>query len=90
MNFIFEENRIYFNDENGKLLAEITFPFLSESAVNINHTFVDDSLRGQGIASKLVQAAADEIRKRNLKAHVSCSYAVKWFEKHTEYNDIIK
>ena len=28
-------------------LAEVTFPSISDDTVNINHTFVDHSLRGQ-------------------------------------------
>lgn len=67
MDFIKEDNRIYSLDENGKLVAEITFPNLSDTAVNIDHTFVDDSLRGRGVAAKLVLAAAETIRARKKK-----------------------
>ena len=44
MDFIRETNRIYLNEESGKLLAEITFPEVTDHIVNINHTFVDESL----------------------------------------------
>ena len=40
------------NDENGKMVAEITYS-VSDKIIIIDHTFVDPSLRGQGIASKL-------------------------------------
>ena len=82
MNFITEENRIYMNDDAGKLLAEITFPKTGDNEYTIDHTFVDDSLRGQGIASKLVQAAVDEIGSRGAEVKATCSYAVKWLEKN--------
>ena len=80
--FINEENRIYMIDGEGKLLAEVTFPETADGEFTIDHTFVDESLRGQGMASKLVQAAVDEIEARGGTVKASCSYAVKWLEKH--------
>jgi predicted GNAT family acetyltransferase len=50
----------------------------------IDHTFVDESLRGQGIASKLVQAAVDEIESKGGVVKATCSYAVNWLDKHTK------
>jgi predicted GNAT family acetyltransferase len=38
-------------------LAEIDFEKVDEMTYNISHTFVDDSLRGQGIGSELVEKA---------------------------------
>lgn len=89
MDFIYEKNRIYKKDENGKLLAEITFPVLDEHTVNINHTFVDDSLRGEGVADMLMQAAADRIRTSGKRALPTCSYAAYWFGRHPEYEDLL-
>ena len=79
----FEANRISLKDENGRVLAEITFPETSPGVFVINHTFVDESLRGQGVASKLVQAAVDEIKKRGGQVQATCSYAKKWLEEHS-------
>ena len=89
MEFTKNENRIFANDENGKLIAEITFPAISDTAVDINHTFVDDSLRGQGIAGQLMLAAVDSIRAQGKKAIATCPYAVKWFEKNSDFSDLL-
>ena len=75
-------NRIYMNDENGRMIAEITFPETSPGTFTINHTYVDHSLRGQGIASQLVQTAVEEIRSRGGKVRATCSYAASWLEKN--------
>jgi uncharacterized protein len=82
-------NRIWAENEKKELIAEVLFPFEGDAIVNITHTFVDDSLRGQGAAGKLMQAAANVIRKNSWKAKITCSYAVVWFQKHPEYNDIL-
>ena len=90
MDFKFEKNRIYLTNEKGKCVAEVTFPQVSQDEVNINHTFVDSSLRGQGIADKLVRELAVYLRKNNKKAISTCSYAADWFGNHPEFNDVCK
>ncbi|MBR3002170.1 MAG: N-acetyltransferase [Clostridia bacterium] len=82
MNFIKEKERIYAKDENEKIIAQIEFKETEQGTYNIYHTFVDESLRGQGIASKLVKEAVEEIKARNGKVTASCSYAKKWIEKN--------
>jgi predicted GNAT family acetyltransferase len=90
MNFTYNPNQIaYFHSDNN-LLAEVTFPNVDENTVDINHTFVDDSLRGQGVAGKLMEATALYLRSQGKKAVLTCSYAISWFEKHKEYQDILK
>ena len=67
MEFTHKENEIVLLDENGNLLAQITFPYANneKTAVDVNHTFVDTSLRGQGIAGKLMKELIKEIKKFN-------------------------
>ena len=89
MGFEFSRNRIWMEDEQGRMIAEIDFPEESAGVVNITHTFVDNSLRGQGIAGKITQAAADQLRAEGRKARLTCSYAVKWFNEHPEYADVL-
>ena len=92
MNFTHKENEIILFSQEGSLLARITFPYIGEdkNVVEINHTFVDTSLRGQGIAGKLMNAVIDELESRNLKAVPTCSYAAGWFEKHPQYAHLLK
>lgn len=88
MKFCTEKGRIFVLDETGELLAEVTFPERDGVAV-INHTFVDASLRGQGVAGQLLRAAADTLRREGRKARPTCSYAVHWFETHPEEQDLL-
>ena len=67
--------------EEGKVLAEITWSEEGDRAV-IDHTFVDDSLRGQGVASKLVGMAVSEIRQQGKRVDATCSYARRWLAEH--------
>ncbi len=81
------ENRIWLENEAGEEIAFISFPYVGsgKKLVCIDHTVVDPSLQGQGIASKLVREAVESIRKDGKKCLVTCSYAQAWFGKHTEY-----
>lgn len=88
MKFQYEKERIFSEDETGRVIAEITFP-TKDRLADITHTFVDDSLRGQGAAAQLLSAAAAQIRSEGLKAKATCSYAAKWFEKHPEEEDLL-
>lgn len=90
MEFKYESNRIYMDNDQGDTIAEVTFPDVKEQVVNINHTYVDDSLRGQGIAAKLMIEVANQLRKEGKKAILTCSYAVNWFNKNKEYDDILE
>ncbi|HWR23086.1 MAG TPA: GNAT family N-acetyltransferase [Feifaniaceae bacterium] len=85
-----EANRVYALDKDERVIAEATFPAVSDTVVEFNHTFVDPSLRGQGAAGMLLEAAAADVRARGLKARPTCSYAVKWFSEHGEYADLLE
>ena len=87
MEFQREPGRIYAMNADD-LAAEITFPDRN-GAAEIDHTFVDSSLRGQGVAEQLVRAAVDQIRAEGKQARVTCSYARAWFEKHPEEADLL-
>ena len=88
MEFQYERERIFALDEQGKLVAEVTFP-VSEGVADIDHTFVDASLRGQGAAGRLVEAAVAQLRRRDMKAVPTCSYAQRWFQDHPEQGDLL-
>ena len=81
MKYIKEENRIYVENE-GKVVAEVEFEKISDNTYNIYHTFVDESLRGQGIAQELVKKAVEYIKKNNCKVEATCSYAKHYLEKN--------
>jgi predicted GNAT family acetyltransferase len=76
-NYITEENRIYLPDERWNILAEIDFEKIDEKTYNISHTFVDDSLRGQGIGSELVGKAISYLTSKWYKVTATCPYAKK-------------
>lgn len=89
MKFQSEPNRI-FTEQNGKLLAEVTFPNIDEHSYVIDKTYVDDSLRGQGIAGQLVKAVVELARSEGKTLEPLCTYARHAFDTHPEYADVLR
>ena len=86
MEFRTYKNRIVLVNDEEQALAEIDFPAMEEEpgSVEITHTYVDESLRGRGLAGKLMTRLIAYLERNQLKAYPSCSYAVDWFAKHGE------
>lgn len=80
MEYIKLPHSIKSKDENGRVLAEITFPEHEPGIYTIDHTYVSDTLRGQGVASDLVQMAVDQIREQGGEVRATCSYAASWLK----------
>lgn len=83
MEFQQEPNRIFAQNDQGCLIAEITFPLIDD-IYYITHTYVDSSLRGQGVAGALMEAALSYIAKEEGKMIPTCTYAAAWCEAHPE------
>lgn len=83
-----EKNRFVLKEE-GKDVAEITWQMKGLRHMVVDHTFVDSSQRGKGLAEKLVLAVIEKAKKEDLKIIPTCSYVVSYFDKHREYNDLI-
>lgn len=89
MNYIKEDHKIYVLNEKNNKIVEATFPFYKEGVVVVDHTYVDPSLRGQGIASELMHEVSRFAKEKGYKVVATCPYAVVWYKKHKEYDDII-
>lgn len=81
MDYITYKNRIAVID-NGEEIGEVTFPMTGVNTYTINHTYVDDRFRGQGVASELVRRAVETIEQSGGKVEATCSYALLWLAKN--------
>ncbi len=79
---ISEDNRFTVTQEGAT--AYVAYR-IEHGALDIRHTIVPAPLEGQGIASALVQAAYDYARREGYRCIATCSYAVRWLQRHPEY-----
>ncbi len=84
MEFVKNGNSFLKNDESGKMIAEVTYVPSGEDKVILDHTFVDPSLRGQGIAAQLVDKVVEEMEKEGKKIVPLCPYAKELFDRKPE------
>ena len=86
--FLQEKNRFYLENDEQQLIAEITFTEPNDEFFIIDHTFVDDSLRGRGIAQALVKEVVLKAREEDKVIIPLCPFAKAEFEKKKEYADV--
>ena len=60
-----------------------------EHKIIADHTWVDNSLRGQGIARQLLDTLVDFAREKKLKIVPTCSYVDVMFRREKSYADVI-
>lgn len=57
---------------------------LLDGSLDIIHTIVPRPLEGRGIAAALVEATYDYALINGYKPRATCSYAVRWLQRHPE------
>lgn len=82
-----QEEFAFRNEENGTVNAEITWTQMADVMV-VEHTYVNESMRNQGLAKKLVDRAAEYAREQEFKIEPVCSYVAAVFERSDEYEDV--
>ena len=78
----------FFLERDGERLAQMTYT-VAGSRVIIDHTDVDDRLRGTGTGRKLVEAAVEWARKEKTQLMPLCPFAKSVFDKTPAYGDVL-
>ncbi len=74
--------------EDGKRLAEMTYVTAGETGFIIDHTEVDESLRGQKVGDKLLAEAVNYAREKGLKIFATCPFAIRKLTDNADYADV--
>lgn len=76
------EQKLFKTEVDGRT-AFVQYRLMGDS-LDIIHTLVPRPLEGQGIAAALVKAAYAYALANGWHPKATCSYAVKWLERHPE------
>ena len=76
-------------ERDGERLAEMTYTGGAGGTATVDHTWVSDSLRGQGVAKRLVDACVQWARACDIRIVPACSYARAVFERHEALQDVL-
>ncbi len=79
----------FYIEENGQTLALMTYSKAGADKIIIDHTEVDDSLKGKGVGKDLVAEGVKYARENRLKIVPQCVFAKAEFDKHPEYTEVL-
>ena len=80
---------VFFIEENGEIIAEMTYVWSGEDKIIIDHTEVSEKLGGKGIGKQLVHKAVEMAREYHIKILPLCPYAKRVIDKTEEYKDVL-
>lgn len=70
--------------------AELAYSRPANDVIDFTHTFVDEGLRGQGVADELARAGLAFAKEEQLKVKTSCTFMAGFVKRHhAEYADIL-
>lgn len=84
-----EGKGVFYVEENGRRLAEMTYVMAGAQKLIIDHTEVNESLKGKNVGKQLVGAAVSYARENKLKILPLCPFAKSVFDKVAEYEDVL-
>ena len=79
------EARVEGREGSGKL----TYSRLSPTKIIADHTGVDDSLRGTGVARALVERLVADARRDGTRIVPQCSYVLAQFQRNPDWSDVM-
>lgn len=82
-------SKFYIGESEQDMVARITWKNGGNNIIVIDHTIVDPSLRGKGVAGELIKKVVEMAREENLKIVPVCSYAVAKMTRTDEYKDVL-
>ena len=80
---------MFFIEANGTVLAEMIYSEPQSGEMIIEHTEVDEELRGQNIGYELVHQAVEYARTHHRKIHSVCTFAAAILQKKPEFVDVL-
>ena len=83
-----KENTFYVGEE-AKPSAELHYVPTGPDKLIVDHTYVSDDLRGQGVGEKLVLAVVECAREQGKTIIPLCPFTKNQFDRHEEYQDVL-
>lgn len=79
----------FYVERDGKRLAEMTYSRANATLIIIDHTEVDESLKGQGVGRRLLDTLVHWARQTHTKVMATCPFALAQFRKDASIRDVL-
>ena len=80
---------MFFIEQDEKRVAELVYSWKDKDRIIIEHTGVEEVLKGKGAGKELVAKTVEFARKEGIKIIPVCSFAKRVFDKTDEYKDVL-
>ncbi len=84
-----EAKGAFYIEASGKRVGEMSYSRTNPILIIIDHTDVDDSLRGQGVGRQMLNALVAWARETGTKVLPLCPYAKAQFDKDASIRDVL-
>jgi predicted GNAT family acetyltransferase len=84
-----ESRGMFYVEYEDEVAAEMIYTIPSAGKMIIEHTEVDEVLRGKNIGVELVHAAVEYARNHGIKVIVTCPFAQKVFSRKPDWQDVL-
>jgi predicted GNAT family acetyltransferase len=85
-----EGRGLFYVQVDGETLARMTYTQPAPDTMIVDHTEVDDELRGKSVGYQMVQNAVQYARNHQMKILPLCPFVKSVFDKKPEYNDVLR
>jgi uncharacterized protein len=82
------ENRTYEARVGDKVVGTLVYEIEGNRTV-LTHTWVEPDHRDHGVATALSRGALDDLRAKNRRVTVFCTFTAEFIEAHPEYADLV-
>jgi uncharacterized protein len=80
---------MFFIEQDEEIVAELVYSWQGKDRIIIEHTEVDDVLKGKGAGKELVSKSVEFAREKGIKIVPVCSFAKGVFDKTKEFQDVL-
>lgn len=79
----------FFVQQNGERMAEMTYSRTNATLIIVDHTHVDERLKGQGVGRQLLDALVAWARETKTRVVALCPFAKAQFDKDPSIRDVL-
>ncbi len=80
---------MFYIEQDGKKVAEMIYTMPSPEKMIVEHTEVDEILKGKNIGKQLVHHMGEYARSHNIKVIPLCPFTKSVIDRTPEYSDIL-
>ena len=79
-----------FTIEQDYYSAELAYSKPQTGVIDFTHTYVDEALRGKGLAEELGRAGLEYARAEKLKVRTSCEFMQGFVQRNAQYQELLE